>query len=156
MALLLGCGTLLCATVALAIAMSMHLMRSFYIPGGSMEPTLKKGEIMWVNGWAYRDHDPQCGDIAVFLFPGDNKTEYVKRVIGLPGETVEIRSGKVRINGKTLEEHYVKEASASDFGPVTVPAGQYFVMGDNRNHTSDSRIWGFVPRKNFIAAAFKR
>lgn len=125
--------------------------RTYYIPTHSMEPALQKGKTYWGDGRAYLKAGPQRGDIAVFKYPENPRMDYIKRVIGLPGEQVEIRAGQVFIDGRELLEPYEHEKFSEEFGPVRVPADQYFVLGDNREHSSDSREWGCVERKAFVS-----
>ena len=140
---------------------------AYYVPSGSMEPTLQIGDQMLVNAMAYgvklpiigttliETSQPQRGDIVVFANPDGHGPDYVKRIIGLPGETVSVGGQQVIINGKALDDHWAhidrtSPAARRSFGPVTVPAGHYFMMGDNRTNSYDSRYWnngegGFVP-----------
>jgi signal peptidase I len=149
------------------------------IPTGSMIPTLLVGDYIMVNKFAFAplssipllasaEHlllpvrDLKRGDIIVFKYPEEPSRDFIKRVIGLPGETLELRDKKVSINGQALDEPYVhfleppgtssefREVTSYDvrerYGPVTIPPNQYFVMGDNRDNSQDSRYWGFLPR----------
>lgn len=111
------------------------------VPSGSMENTIKTGSRIIINRLAYRSADPKRGDIISFDFPDDESQNYLKRIIALPGETIEGKGGEIYINGQKLEEDYIKEKSYMDFGPYTVPDESYFVMGDNRNDSWDSRFW---------------
>jgi signal peptidase I len=146
---LFACGTVLFAFLTLFVA--AFFVSTYQIPSGSMEPTLRRGQLVIGSKRAYKSGDPQRGDIAVFIYPEDRTLLYMKRVIGLPGDTVELKDGQVLVNGAALVEPYIKEQAYADFGPETVPAGCYFVLGDNRNHSSDSRVWGWVSRANFVA-----
>ncbi len=129
------------------------------IPAGSMRETIQVGDRILVDRLAYlagagsaaraRSADgpgPQRGHLVVFLFPGDRATPYVKRVIGLPGERVEIRNNLVYIDGAILDEPYATWGAPESFGPLTVEQDAYFLLGDNRAYSSDSRTWGTVPR----------
>lgn len=120
----------------------------------SMEPTLFQGDFVMVNKFAYRfTHIPRRGDVIVFKYPPDpESTPYIKRVIGLPGDQIHISDGKVYINGQQMMEPYLKVITKLG-GDWTVPEGNLFVMGDNRNNSSDSRKWGFVPLENIIGRA---
>jgi signal peptidase I len=119
----------------------------------SMQPTLFEGNFVVVNKLAYRTGDPGRGDIIVFYYPPDPKQEpYIKRVIGLPGDRIHIEEGKVFVNDALLEEPYV-HVPTNRGGDWSVPAGALFVMGDNRNNSSDSRAWGMVPLNNVIGKA---
>lgn len=132
----------------IAIVVRTWIVEPYRIPSGSMEDTLLIGDFLFVNKFYYKFHDPQRFDIVVFKFPKDRKTNFVKRVIGLPGEVIEIREGKTYVNGKPLDEPFLKEPMRmSYFPPTYIPPNNYFVMGDNRNNSYDSRAWGFVPRE---------
>jgi len=130
------------------------------IPSGSMEDTLLIGDYIMVNRYVFSPadsaleklllpvRDVRRGDVIVFKFPEEPETDYIKRVIGLPGDKLEIRRGIVYINGERLDDPYVKEAyrMADSVPELTVPEGRYWVMGDHRDRSSDSRVWGFVSR----------
>lgn len=118
----------------------------------SMEPTLLPGEFLLVNKLAYRFGDVQHGDIIVFHFPQNPIDDYIKRVIGLPGDTVEITNGTVIIDGQKINEPYIKAPPDYD-GVWQVPDGSIFVLGDNRRQSSDSHSWGFVPMENAVGRA---
>ncbi len=122
------------------------------VDGESMVPTLVSGEYVIVSRLSYRLGTPQRGDIIVFHFPRDPKEEYIKRVIGLPGDTVEVKSGQVYINGQLLEENYL-DVRINYTGSWRVPADQLFVLGDNRNNSSDSHDWGTVPMNYVVGKA---
>lgn len=111
------------------------------VPSGSMENTIMSESRIMGLRCAYWFSDPERGDIAVFYAPDHPDTLYVKRVIGLPGDVVEIVDGKVYINGEALQEDYLPEPMEGDYGPYEVPVGAYFMMGDNRNHSADAREW---------------
>ena len=113
------------------------------VEGASMENTLHNGDNLIVDKLSYRFHDPERFDIIVFPFQFQDNTYYIKRIIGLPGETVEIRDGHIYIDGSSepLEDVETKEYMVGNYGPYTVPEGCYFVMGDNRNDSKDSRYW---------------
>ena len=126
------------------------------VVGQSMSETLESGDEILVNRFIYKVSDPKPNDIIVFLPNGNEKSHYyVKRVIGLPGETVEIVDGKVYINGSDtpLEESYLPEPMEGSYGPYTVPEGSYFMLGDNRNNSRDARYWEnkFVKKEKIIA-----
>ncbi len=171
-------------TVALTILIFLvvrSLVQNFKVEGSSMEPTLRHNQYLLVarfvyfavdfgavkeflgplggllplpGGRVYLFQPPQRGDIVVFRFPNDPSRDFIKRIIGLPGETVEVRNGQVYINGQPLEEPYLRERPSYTFQPVAVPPGHYFVLGDNRNNSSDSHIWGVVPEGNIIGKAW--
>lgn len=122
------------------------------VDGFSMTPTLQNGEYVLVNRLAYKLDTPQRGDIIVFLIPTTQEQELIKRVIGLPGETVSIRQNEVLIDGLPLQEPYIAQAPLYN-GEWTVPEGHLFVLGDNRNGSSDSHQWGMLPMENVIGKA---
>jgi len=165
----------ICVAVILALFVRTFVVQAFKIPTGSMENNLLIGDHLLVNKFVYAPTlstwenkvlpiDPiRRGEILVFKYPEDPDRDFIKRVIGLPGETLELRNKKVYINGKPLDEPYVRFLyPASDqkpgdadftsfdvrenYGPVTVPPDHYFMMGDNRDNSQDSRYWGFMPR----------
>lgn len=111
------------------------------VPTGSMEDTVMTGSRIVINRLAYKSESPKRGDIISFYLPDDGKSRYLKRVVGLSGEQIEGSGGNIYINGQELEEPYIKERSYQDFGPYTVPDHCFFVMGDNRNNSWDSRFW---------------
>jgi len=163
----------ICIAVILALFVRTFVVQAFKIPTGSMENNLLIGDHLLVNKFVFAPAatalertllpiDPvRRGDILVFKYPEDPERDFIKRVIGLPGEMLEVRNKKVYINGKPLEEAYVHFlfppeerapgdvsfdfSEKRDYGPVTVPDGQYFMMGDNRDNSEDSRYWGFMP-----------
>lgn len=122
------------------------------IDGSSMEPSLHNGEFVIVSKLNYRFGEPERGDVVVFDYPKNVTQEYIKRVVGLPGETVMIENGTVYIDGQPLQEPYVSEPPAYQ-GTWEVPRGSLFVLGDNRNNSSDSHDWGEVPKENLIGEA---
>jgi signal peptidase I len=171
----------------LALLLKTFLIQAFYIPSASMEPTLLIGDRVLVNKVVYSIREPRRGEVVVFtkddgtaapqgtvverflrslssglgVSPSGEK-DYIKRIIGLPGETVEMRDGVVLINGTPLPEAttteggYLAELDPNDYGPATVPDGQYFMMGDNRQNSSDSRFpqLGTIPRDAIVGRAF--
>ena len=157
--------------VILSLFVRTWVVQAFKIPTGSMENNLLIGDHLLVNKFVSGPsatafersvlpmREPRRGDIVVFKYPDEPERDFIKRVIGLPGETLELRNKKVYINGQPLEEPYVhfleagsegQEVTSFDvrerYGPVRIPDGQYFVMGDNRDNSQDSRYWGFLPR----------
>jgi len=122
--------------------------------GASMESTLHNKERLIANKIGYRLESPKQGEIIIFRPPLDTKRNYIKRVIGVPGDKVEIVNGKVYVNDEALNESYVEHKSYENMPVVTVPENSYFVLGDNRPNSSDSRYWGFVPRKNVVGKAW--
>ena len=162
--------------VLLALVIRTYLVQAFKIPSGSMEDTLAIGDHLLVSKFMYGTkipfidkrvltvRDPRQGDVIVFEYPEDPSKDFIKRVVGVPGDVVEGKEKKVYVNGKHYENpHEVhkekeiipKEMNPRDtFGPVTVPAGSYFVMGDNRDRSYDSRFWKFVRRDQIKGLAF--
>ena len=122
------------------------------VDGFSMNPTLQDGEYILINRLAYKLGDPVRGDIVVFRFPMDPNQDLIKRVIGLPGESITVQDGKVMINGIPLEEPYIAAPPIYNDTWV-VPEGQLFVLGDNRNESKDSHEWGFLPLENVVGRA---
>jgi signal peptidase I len=122
------------------------------VDGFSMHPTLENGEFILVNKLAYKLGQPDHGDIVVFKFPLDPTQDLIKRVIGLPGDSISVRNGQLSINDQAVPETYI--AAAPDYnGDWVVPAGDIFVLGDNRNDSSDSHSWGMLPLKNIVGKA---
>jgi len=118
----------------------------------SMKPTLEPGELLLVNKLAYRLGEPQTGDVIVFHYPGNPAEDYIKRLIGLPGDEIKVEGGLVYVNGQPLQEPYIS-APPSYRGVWEVPENSFFVLGDNRNQSSDSHSWGFVPKENIVGKA---
>ena len=148
--------------IALVIALLVrtYVAEARYIPSESMLPTLKIGDHLIIDKISYEIKglkDIQRGDIVVFDPPAavqsNDDIPFIKRVIALPGETVSVNKGTVYINGEPLNEPYIMEKPAVDFKPYTVPGDMVFVMGDNRNHSNDSRYWGPLPAQNIIGKA---
>ena len=153
--------------IALALTLAFFI-RTFiaeprFIPSDSMLPTLLQGDRLVVEKVSYRFHEPQRGDIVVFQtplllqqmgYPQDQA--FIKRVIGLPGDTIAVQEGKVYLNNQPLEEDYIYEAPAYNLPPREVPEKEIFVMGDNRNNSNDSHIWGFLPENQIIGRAILR
>ena len=125
----------------------------FRIEGHSMLPTLQEGEYVIINKLSYYLDDPDRGDIIVLHFPNDRSRDFIKRLVGLPGDQVEVSDGVVKVNGIALEEPYIN-AEPSYSGSWQVPEGQYFVLGDNRNNSSDSHNWSFLPREDIVGKAW--
>lgn len=142
--------------IVLAAFIITFIAQSFVVEGSSMEPNLHNRERLLVNKLVYRFREPQRGDVVVFRYPANPKRKFIKRVIGVAGDIVEVRDGHVILNGEVLEENYTMDLTFGTFGPEVVPAGHYFVLGDNRNNSDDSRFpdVGFVPRRNIVGKAF--
>jgi len=128
---------------ALAFLMNKFVYANAEVPTGSMIPIVQPGDRLIVNRLAYLFEEPQRGDIVMFIYPDNEKDNYLKRIIGLPGEKVEIRDGLVYINDskKPLSEPYLNDPPNGDFGPYNVPEGCYFMLGDNRDISQDARYW---------------
>lgn len=147
--------------VVLAIIIQAFIIRPFIVSGTSMDPVIKNAEYLIVDEVSYHLETPQRGDVIVFKAPPEPTKYYIKRVIGLPGETVKVIDGKVTIintahpEGFTLSEPYIVHTS-TDTGTYVVPQGQYFVMGDNRSGSYDSRSWGMLPAVNIRGRALLR
>lgn len=141
--------------VLLAVVIRLFILEPFYIPSGSMEPTLKENDRIIVSKLNYHFQEPRRGDIVVFKYPMDPKRSFVKRLIAVGGETVAIRNSRLYINGQPVPEEYLPPGLRinSDYGPVEVPKGSYFMLGDNRNNSDDSRVWGFLPENLIIGKA---
>lgn len=160
--------------VAVAFAVQSWLMKPYRIPSGSMLDTLRPGDRVLVNRVVYHLRDPHRGDVIVFRYPEDPHVVFIKRVVGVPGDVLEVRDGRLYVNGRAAPEPYVHRTDGlrdptfaegsvagstmhdpwSLFAPFEVPAGQYFVMGDNREVSDDSRDWGTVPRTAIVGEGF--
>jgi len=161
--------------ILIALFVRFFIVQAFDIPSGSMEPTLLPGDYILVNKFIYGIRipftnvklfsykQPQRGDVIVFIFPKDTSKDFIKRVIGLPGEIVAIYSGKILINNEPIPDQWgcfdSKEPPGfievvENFGPVLVPENSLFVLGDNRNNSEDSRFWGALPIDNVLGKAF--
>lgn len=160
--------------VLLALFIRTFVVQAFKIPSGSMEPTLLVGDHILVNKFIYGIKipfirttlipisEPSRGDVIVFIYPVDKSKDFIKRVIGLPGDTIRIEGKKIFINGKLYEDSHGlyrpssrggNPGNSPGFGPVTVPPDSYFVMGDNRDQSWDSRSWGYVPEESIKGKA---
>lgn len=131
----------------------IFIAQAFYIPSVSMSPTLLIKDRIIVNKFIYSFTEPQRQEIIVFKYPVQPKRKLIKRLIGLTGDKVEIKDGLVYLNDQLLEEDYIQEKDYRNYGPVVIPEDNYFVLGDNRNNSEDSRFWGFVPKNNIIGKA---
>ncbi len=134
------------------------VMEAFWIPSGSMIPTLEIGDRVLVNKFIYRFREPERGDVVVFRSVDNNGEDLIKRVVGLPGDKVAVRGGRLFLNGEPQKEPYTnkKLPDRSFFEKTTVPKGHVFVMGDNRGNSADSRVFGPLPKKNIEGEAFLR
>jgi len=144
-------------SVLIALVVILFLYQPVKVEGTSMMPALVDQERIFINKFSYRFGitDVHRGDTVVFYFPGDVSKSYIKRVIGIPGDTVEIRRGTVMVNGHVVEEPYVPETYRDRLSLelLKIPEGEYFVMGDHRSASNDSRSWGTVPRKYIYGRA---
>ncbi len=159
----------------LALIIRTFVVQAFKIPSGSMEPTLEVGDQILVNKFIYGVKipftsihlfplvKPKREDIIVFIYPVDPSVDFIKRVIAVEGETVQMKNKKIYINGSEVPDPHAvyldnfpspESQNLSNFGPVTVPKGKLFVMGDNRDRSLDSRFWGFVPLENVHGKSF--
>jgi signal peptidase I len=146
-------------TIVLALVLFMainFLTARIRVDGSSMEPNFHDGDYVIVNRMAYRFGDIQRGDVIVFPYPLHEEDDYIKRVIGLPGDHVAVYSGIVYVNGEALSEPYIMEKPNTDLAEVIVPDGYVYVMGDNRNASSDSRSWGPLQIEKIIGKAVFR
>ncbi len=141
--------------LAIGLILSKYVIANAQVPSSSMETTVMAGDRIFVNRLSYVFGEPQRGDIVTFIYPDDGETLYLKRVMGLPGETIQGKDGKIYIDGKALEKDFTQEISYDDFGPYTVPEDSYFMMGDNRNDSWDSRYWKhtFVEKEDIVGKA---
>jgi signal peptidase I len=144
-------------TIALTLIIFVVIragVQNFRIEGFSMEPNFHDGQYLLVSKVDYLIHAPERGDVVVFLAPTAKDRDFIKRIIGLPGETVEVREGRVFINNKELLQTYNVNPASYNYGPVVVGEDQLFVLGDNRNNSSDSHSWGMLPRGDLIGKAW--
>lgn len=162
----------LAVALVLAFVIRTFVVQAFKIPSGSMLDTLLIGDHLLVNKFLYGTRipftdkvilpveEPADGDVIVFEFPEDTSKDFIKRIIGAPGDVLEMKDKVVYRNGKPLDEPYVKhtdpnpQARRDNFGPITVPPGKYFAMGDNRDESYDSRFWGFVDKEKIRGKAW--
>jgi signal peptidase I len=175
-------GESILIALVLALVIRAFLVQAFSIPSGSMEPTLLVGDYLLVNKLAYGIRNPftnnvmiptgtpQRGDVVVFIYPQSPDKDYIKRIIGLPGDRIQIINKKLYLNGQVTQipppsdnpeapqavyaDPEITQTERDNFGPVVVPQDAYFVMGDNRDKSYDSRFWGFVPMQNLKGRAF--
>ena len=163
-------GVVIVGAVLVALVIKTFVMQAFFIPSSSMEPTLLINDRVLVNKLSYRFGDPERGDIVVFERPDgavttdDDINDLIKRVVGLPGDSIVIEDGAVAVNGTVLTEDYLPESSRTENGlvpcttasPCVVPEGEIFVMGDNRRNSHDSRYIGTIPESSIVGEAFVR
>ncbi len=167
-------GEALFVALILALVIRTFVVQAFKIPSESMVKTLLVGDhllaskfsygikIPFTHTYIYKGEDPVKGDIIIFEYPNDPSVDYIKRIVGTPGDTIEVRNKQLFRNGEPVKESFVRftepdriQPVRDNFGPVTVPADKYFVMGDNRDNSMDSRFWGFVDRSAIRAKAWR-
>jgi signal peptidase I len=156
-------GQTILIALVLAFIIRTFIAEPRFIPSDSMFPTLETGDRLVVEKISYRFHPPVKGDIIVFepplqlLMQGYEKSQaFIKRTIATPGQTVAVKDGKVYVDDRPLQEKYIAESPQYNLEPIQVPEGELFVMGDNRNNSNDSHIWGFLPQENVIGHAVFR
>lgn len=144
-----------------AFIIRFFLVQPFVVEGVSMKPNFVDKEYLIVNKLSYQLHEPKRGDVTIFVAPNQPQYDYIKRIIGLPGETVKINDGTVFINGQKIKEQYLADGEKTLVGQDSkftlerqLGTSEYFVMGDNRDHSSDSREWGVLPKDNIIGKAW--
>jgi len=150
--------------LAIILPVRYFLMQPFFVKGASMEPNFDDGQYLIIDELSYRFRQPARGEVVVFRYPVDPSQFYIKRIIGLPGETVEVADGRIKITntehslGFVLDESKYLSATVSTYGDVkkVLGQGEYFVMGDNRSASYDSRRWGILPEANIIGRAWLR
>ena len=167
-------GEALFVALILALVIRTFVVQAFKIPSESMVKTLLVGDhllaskfsygikIPFTHTYIYKGDDPVKGDIIIFEYPNDPSVDYIKRIVGTPGDTIEVRNKQLFRNGEAVKESFIRftepdriQPVRDNFGPVTVPADKYFVMGDNRDNSMDSRFWGFVDRSAIRAKAWR-
>ncbi len=148
---------MLACTVAVVVVFNSFIVVNMKIPSGSMEDGIQVGDRIFANRLSYVNSEPERMDIVVFRYPDDRSQLFIKRIIGLPGETVNIVDGKVYINDSEapLDDSFIKEPMRGSYGPFEVPEGHYFMLGDNRNNSHDSRKWEnkYVPKEDILGKA---
>lgn len=149
--------------MAVFVIIYLFLFQPHQVRGNSMYPNFHDGEYILTDKITYRLKNPQRGDIIIFQAPQNKENDYIKRIVGLPGDNLKIESGRIFINNNLLEEYYLPSDFLTQGGNffkvgenVIIPEGQYFVLGDNRSHSSDSREWGLVPKANIVGKAWLR
>ena len=164
---LLDSFKILLIALAIVIPIRMLLFQPFMVRGASMEPNYHSSDYLIIDELSYRLRDPQRGEVIVFQYPLNPSYRYIKRIIGLPNETIEIKEGEVyvsRANGEAnkideslyLSAKTIEEWKNTNYAPLTLKENEYFVMGDNRNNSSDSRVWGVLPAKNITGRVLLR
>lgn len=153
--------TFITLAIIIVIPIRLFVAQPFVVEGESMYPTFESGDYLIVDQLTYRLSEPKRGDVVVFKYPNDTRVFYIKRIIGLPGETVHIDEGKTSVTKTdgttlTLDESYIVAEDATYTIDATLGEDEFFVMGDNRPRSSDSRVWGSLPRKDLMGRAFIR
>ena len=151
---LLELGETVLPAIVIAVLINLFLAQATRVYGSSMEPNLHTDQRLVVEKLSYRLHEPRRGDVVVLRLPERGPELLIKRVIGLPGETIEVRDGHVSIDGSVLTEPYLSRSTNGTYGPLVVPEGHVFVMGDNRGASNDSRIFGSVPQERVVGRAW--
>jgi len=155
---------ILVVAIIIIVPTRLFIAEPFIVSGSSMVPTFHDREYLIINKLGYYLGDPNRGDVVVLKYPKNSKEYFIKRIIGLPGDTVKIDKGVVLIvnsdfpEGRTLDEPYLSKnlLTSGGFEPITLKAGEYFVLGDNRSASSDSRVWGVLPGDKIVGKAFLR
>ena len=157
-------GQSIAIALVLTLIIRTYVVQAFKIPSGSMRPTLMEGDKLFVNKFIYRFKSVERGDIVVFKYPVDPKKDFIKRMVAFEEEVVEIRDGKIYVNGKVLNDpetfgkfyYYNHDPFGGPNEKIHVPKDSYFVLGDNSANSTDSRFWGFGPKKNMLGKAIFR
>ena len=151
--------------VFLAVFVRTFFIQAFKIPSESMEETLLVGDFLFANKFVYGAkmpivnkrfpavRDPRPGDVIIFKYPGDSRTDYIKRCVAIEGQVVELKGTKLYVDGALQDEEYAKYFHGSNYGPITVPSGHIFMMGDNRDNSADSRVWGPLDKDLILGKA---
>lgn len=143
-------------SLAIIIPIRLFLVQPFYVEGASMEPNFHDSEYLVINEISYRFQKPVRGEVVIFKSPADSRVYFIKRVIGLPGEKIELSEGRVYINGKELKEDYIAHFSSEDDAKVTLGPNEYYVLGDNRTNSHDSRRFGPIDKGRIIGKVWFR
>ena len=142
--------------VLIALLIHLFLAQATRVEGYSMEPTLFGEQRLVIEKLSYRFHEPERGDIVVLRVPGYGRDMLIKRVIGLPGDTIQLQDGQVFLNGQVLDEPYIRTPARGGHAEITIPESKVFVMGDNRNNSNDSRSFGAIPLEDIVGRAWLR
>ncbi len=143
-------------SLAIILPVRLFLVQPFYVEGASMEPNFHASDYLIIDELSYRFHQPQRGEVIIFKNPRNHREYFIKRVIGLPGESVEVKDGRVFVNGKELAEAYIKHFSIDTYSAVKLADNHYFVMGDNRTNSLDSRQIGSISKEAIIGRVWVR